>query len=140
MGAEDSRWLLELSVITAVIFASALSVHWGPWAVRHFNRRDPRPFTLDEFAGQWLALLALPIDLHIPWQSLFMVLFVQFLLFRIFDISKPPPGRQLERLPDGLGILADDLCAGVYANLAGQVLWRLTPLAAWLGIELTGGR
>lgn len=133
--APQNRWLLELSILTAVIFTSILSIHWGSWAVRHFNRRDPRPFTLDEFAGQWLALLLLPIDLNAPWQSLLTVLFVQFLLFRAFDISKLPPGRQLERLPDGLGILADDLCAGVYANLAGQILWRLTPLATWLALN-----
>ena len=47
-----------------------------------------------------------------------------FLAFRIFDITKPPPARQLERLPAGWGILLDDLAAAVYANLVCQVLLR----------------
>ena len=45
-----------------------------------------------------------------------------FALHRLFDISKPPPARQLERLPDGLGIMADDMAAAVYANLALHLL------------------
>lgn len=134
----SQRLLLEMSLLAAVALASILSVQWGPWAIRHFNRRDPKPFTLDEFAGQWLALVALPLDPHAPIVSMFVVLFAQFILFRIFDISKMPPGKQLERLPDGLGILADDLCAGIYANLAGQLIWRFTPMAAWLGLTLSG--
>ena len=48
-----------------------------------------------------------------------------FLLFRLFDIWKPPPARRFERLPGGLGVVADDLMAGVYANLCGQLLWRV---------------
>jgi len=58
----------------------------------------------------------------------------QFVLFRIMDIAKPPPVYQIQRLPAGWGILADDLIAGVYANLLGQLIWRLTPAAAWLAI------
>lgn len=139
-AATGQRLLLELTLLAAVALASALAVQWGPWAIRHFKRRDPRPFTLDEFAGQWLSLAMLPIDLNAPLRSLIVVLVVQFLLFRLFDISKMPPGKQLERLPDGLGILADDLSAGVYANLAGQLLWRVTPLAAWLGLLLSETR
>ncbi|MBL8878568.1 MAG: phosphatidylglycerophosphatase A [Phycisphaerales bacterium] len=139
-AATGQRLLMESTLFVAIALASALAVQWGPWAIRHFGRRDPRPFTLDEFAGQWLSLILLPIDYGAPLNSLVAVLVSQFLFFRFFDISKMPPGKQLERLPDGTGILADDLCAGVYANLAGQLLWRVTPLAAWLGLELGGVR
>jgi phosphatidylglycerophosphatase A len=52
------------------------------------------------------------------------VLAVQFFLFRLFDVVKPPPARQLERLPAGWGILLDDLAAGIYANIVGQVVFR----------------
>ncbi len=62
------------------------------------------------------------------------VLVGQFLLFRVFDVVKPPPARQAEALPAGWGILTDDLIAGVYANLVGQVIWRVTPLAGMLGV------
>ncbi len=50
---------------------------------------------------------------------------VGFGLFRLFDIWKPSPARQAERLPAGLGVMADDLVAGLYANLCGQILWRI---------------
>jgi len=56
---------------------------------------------------------------------------VQFFLFRVFDIVKPTPARQLERLPHGWGIMADDLAVAVYVNLIGQVAFRyLWPAAA----------
>ena len=50
---------------------------------------------------------------------------VGFALFRLFDIWKPFPARNAERLPGGLGVMADDLVAGAYANLGGQLVWRL---------------
>jgi phosphatidylglycerophosphatase A len=59
----------------------------------------------------------------LPWRP--EVAGVGFLLFRLFDIWKPFPARAAERLPGGLGVMADDLVAGVFANLGGQVLWRL---------------
>jgi phosphatidylglycerophosphatase A len=57
------------------------------------------------------------------WRELWVVL-IAFVAFRFFDILKPPPCRQLEKLPAGWGILMDDLMAGVYANLASQLVIR----------------
>jgi phosphatidylglycerophosphatase A len=127
-----ARGLVELAVIAGILLSSWLSVRWGPWAVARFGKSDPRQFTLDEFAGQCLALLALPIGLDAGRWALACVLGGQFLLFRLLDILKPPPAHQAEALPAGWGILADDLAAGLYANILGQLLWRLTPLAVWL--------
>ncbi len=127
------RFVLELLTAIGIGLAARFSVVWGPWAIAHFGRADPPPFVLDEFAGQWVALLALPVGLGTGGWPLACAAGMQFLLFRIMDIVKPPPARQLEALPAGWGILADDLMAGVYANVAGQLLWRLTPVAAWLG-------
>jgi phosphatidylglycerophosphatase A len=76
---------------------------------------------LDEFAGQWIALIALPM---MNWQQAFAVCAAQFFLFRLFDILKPPPASWLERLPAGWGIVADDLAAGIYANIIGQLIFR----------------
>ncbi len=126
-GLGAPRPALEVAVALGILVATFLGVVWGPWALARFNSNDPRPFVLDEFAGQWVALLLLPASLDtgaISWR-LVSILGVQFLLFRLFDIIKPPPARQAERLPAGWGVVFDDLAAGVYANLVGQLIWRL---------------
>ncbi len=120
-------------LVAGVLGSSWFSVRLGGWAIARFGRSDPRPFVLDEFAGQWTALLALPVSYHAGGGSVAWVAGVSFLLFRVFDVLKPPPARQAESLPAGWGILIDDLVAGLYANLVGQVLWRLPPVTAWLG-------
>jgi phosphatidylglycerophosphatase A len=81
---------------------------------------DPKQATVDEAAGQTLALIGLPLD---P-----VTVLAGFLFFRIFDVLKPWPARRLESLHGGLGIVADDLAAGVYARVALQLL----VLAGWL--------
>src|SRR4029453_14428568 len=89
----------------------------GIWAAsrteRILQRKDPRHVVIDEVAGQFLALIAIPHVLHGDWWPAILA----FALFRLFDIVKPYPARKLESLPGGLGIMADDLVAGVYAGL-----------------------
>src|SRR5206468_12579755 len=75
--------------------------------------KDPSIVVVDEVIGQWIAIAAAPV---INWKSVLAA----FILFRLFDIWKPPPVRQLESLPGGWGIVADDIMAGVYAAF---VLW-----------------
>ncbi len=72
---------------------------------------------IDEVAGQLITLIAVPVS----WKSLVL----GFILFRGFDIVKPPPVRQLERLPEGVGIVIDDVAAGVYALAVMQIVLRL---------------
>ena len=74
---------------------------------------DPSIVVIDEFVGMWITLLLLPKTM--------VAVAVGFLAFRLFDIIKPPPARQLERLPDGWGIMLDDVVAGVYANITTHV-------------------
>jgi phosphatidylglycerophosphatase A len=74
------------------------------------KHRDPQFIVVDEVVGQWLALAGV---LRWNWKSWLAA----FVLFRLFDIWKPAPVRQLERLSGGLGILADDAMAGLYAAL-----------------------
>ena len=112
--------------VVLALLASAGCVAWGPWAVEYFAGRcpkagDPGQVVLDEWAGQWVALIAMPMP---TFGRTLTVLAVQCVLFRLFDVLKPPPGRRLEKLPGGWGILLDDLAAGVYANLVGQVVFR----------------
>jgi phosphatidylglycerophosphatase A len=75
---------------------------------------DPGFVVIDEVAGQLIALIAAPLR----WKSLL----AGFILFRAFDILKPPPLRLLERLPEGTGIVVDDLGAGLYALAMLQLL------------------
>jgi phosphatidylglycerophosphatase A len=77
------------------------------------NKKDPGVVVVDEVLGQWIALAgARPLNVK-SWIG-------AFVLFRLFDIWKPVPVRNLENLPGGIGIVADDLMAGIYAAL---VLW-----------------
>jgi phosphatidylglycerophosphatase A len=129
------RVAVEAITVAGILIACTLSVRWGAWAVARFASPDPKPFTLDEVAGQWVALLLLPPAAATGglW-SFACVAGGQFCLFRLFDVLKPPPARQAESLPAGWGILTDDLFAGLYANIVGQLIWRLTPLPQWLGV------
>ncbi len=96
---------------------AALGVWVAERAERHFGQHDDRRITIDEVAGMLLSLAFLPRRLD--------VVVAAFLLFRVFDITKPPPARAAESLPGGLGVITDDLVAGLYANIVGQLLWRV---------------
>jgi phosphatidylglycerophosphatase A len=95
----------------------------GTWAAGvaagHFGREDPGHVVVDEVAGQLVTLLltgaALPGAV------------IGFFAFRLFDIIKPWPANRFERLPGGVGIMADDLMAGVYANIVLQVIAYFAP-------------
>jgi len=81
---------------------------------RASGAKDPQFVVIDEVAGQMVALIAVPL----AWKTFL----AGFILFRIFDILKPPPVRQLERLPEGAGIVLDDIGAGLYALAVMQLL------------------
>ncbi|MBN1492178.1 MAG: phosphatidylglycerophosphatase A [Phycisphaerae bacterium] len=120
----------DAGLIVFLLIASALSIMWGPWAIDYYARfarkpGDPAHFVLDEAAGQWVAILLLPLGAVASLQHYLLVFGMQFVLFRVFDITKPPPIRRFEKLPAGWGVLTDDLAAGVYANLIGQIVVRL---------------
>jgi len=97
------------SVASVAVAAAAIAVPVGTWFETRLGLHDPRPFVLDEVAGMLIASLAawLPTD-GWGWLSLLLA----FFWFRVCDIVKPPPVRQVERLPGGWGILADDVLAG----------------------------
>ena len=78
------------------------------------GKKDPGFIVIDEVAGQWITILFAPLT----WKTGL----VGFILFRVFDIVKPPPIRSLERLPAGTGIVADDVAAGLYGLLVMQLI------------------
>ena len=101
-------WLALGSIIPAIW---AAHVH-----AKNTNSKDPQEVVVDEVVGQWIALAgATHLHTIAPW-------LIAFALFRLFDIWKPFPIRQLEKLPGGVGIVMDDVMAGIYAAL---VMWLL---------------
>jgi len=99
------------SLLLALLAGIALTLLFGiPAATivaRESGRHDPQFVVIDEVAGQWIAL----IGSHASWRHALIAL----VLFRLFDITKPFPVRQLEKLPEGWGIVLDDVGAGLYA-------------------------
>ena len=105
-------WLLPASIgiHAAAIAAIFVAGSWGGnVAERHFGRADPGQVVIDEVMGMLITLFANPVG--------GTGAFAGFLLFRIFDVIKPYPANRLERLHGGIGIMADDGMAAIYANL-----------------------
>ena len=102
----------------AIVLIFALGAWSGGIAERHFRATDPGPVVIDEVMGMLTTLFMNPVG----WRGALGA----FLLFRLFDIVKPYPANRLERLPGGLGVMADDFMAGVYANLALRLALMLT--------------
>ncbi len=98
---------LAIGTTIAAIIVTLIGIPAATIVARESGREDPGHVVIDEVAGQLIALIAIPAD----WQHAALSL----LLFRAFDILKPPPIRQLERLPSGTGIMLDDVAAGLFA-------------------------
>jgi phosphatidylglycerophosphatase A len=107
---------VELGVI-ALVFATGL---WsGTVAEHHFGGIDPGPVVLDEVLGMLVTLALLPVNATGA--------VVGFLVFRVLDVFKPWPSARFERLPGGLGVMADDAMAAIYGNLVMRGLMALAP-------------
>ena len=113
MALPNILWIQLLALVIVAVAGS-----WsGTVAEQHFNKHDPGEVVVDEVAGMMVTLVLNPIA-GPAW------MLVAFVLFRAADIVKPFPVNRLERLPGGIGIMADDLAAGIYANLALRVtIW-----------------
>jgi len=107
MTAHPAYWTLALVLIAGIVLSIAAGVPAATVAARESGKEDPGFVVVDEVAGQWIALLGSPAD----WKHGLIAL----VLFRLFDITKPWPARQLENLPEGWGIVFDDVAAGLYA-------------------------
>ncbi len=110
--ARFSPW--HFAVLAAVGFIPAVWAATG--TARLVKAKDPGIVVIDEVIGQWIALAGART---FNWKTCLAA----FILFRLFDIWKPAPVRQLENLPEGLGIVADDAMAGIYAAI---VLWLVS--------------
>jgi phosphatidylglycerophosphatase A len=116
-------WLVPFSRAGVVLFLVAVTLV-GAWAAGRAERalgvKDPAVIVIDEVAGMTLAVVAFPLTAP--------VLVTGFALFRLFDVAKPFPAGRAQRLPGGLGVMVDDLVAGLYAL---AILGALRSLVAW---------
>jgi len=99
-------------LVTAVVL-TLIGAPLGKWAEEKWQSKDPGQYVLDEVIG-----FLVTVSFIDPQQNLTINLAVAFLLFRFFDIFKPPPARQLEKVSGGWGIILDDVVAGIYAAIA----------------------
>ena len=109
-----SRLHLGLGTALAGLLVTLVGIPAATVVARESLREDPGHVVIDEVAGQLIALIATRPD----WRHALYTL----LLFRLFDILKPPPIRRLERLPTGTGIMLDDVAAGLLALVLGLLL------------------
>jgi len=104
--AITSSWRTPTALALAVV-VTLIGIPAATQVARGSGKKDPQFVVIDEVAGQLIALIAVPL----AWKSFL----AGFILFRAFDIVKPPPVRQLEGIPEGAGIVLDDVAAGFYA-------------------------
>jgi phosphatidylglycerophosphatase A len=109
--------VIPSSTLTQLMTMAGLFVI-GSWssgaAEKHFGRTDPSQVVIDEVLGMLITLFMNPV----AWPGAS----AGFVLFRLFDVVKPFPANRLERLPGGVGVMADDAMAAIYANLTLRIL------------------
>ena len=108
--------------IAVIVVLFAVGVWSGTVAEHHFGGVDPGPIVLDEVVGMLITLALLPVNLTGA--------LVGFVVFRVLDVVKPWPSAQFEKLPGGLGVMADDGMAAIYWNLIMRGLVAVAP--GWL--------
>ena len=111
-------WQNSIFALIIILIASVISVFFISKAEEGLGH-DNGKIVLDEFWGYLIAVLFLPKTL--------VTIIAAFILFRIFDILKPEPVDVLQKLPKGWGVMADDIMAGIYANIVLQITIRLIP-------------
>lgn len=119
LASQLSQTLRTPTVVALALAITLIGIAAATQVSRASAIKDPQFVVIDEVAGQLITLIAAPLT----WKSFL----AGFILFRAFDIIKPPPVRQLERLPEGAGIVLDDVAAGIYALVVMQLLlhWGL---------------
>ncbi len=111
-----------ITEVLLILGLFAAGVWAGTTAERYFGGTDPGPIVLDEVVGMLITLAFIPVGLSGALTG--------FVLFRIFDVIKPFPARRFEALHGGLGVMADDAMAAIYANVSLRLLMALFP--AWV--------
>lgn len=113
-----SRLEVSAIILGVALVLTAVGIWASGRAEKYFGRLDPGPVVIDEVVGQMITLLLRP---DAPWKWLI----AGFLLFRVFDTTKPFPARRAEHAPGGWGIMLDDVVAGCYGLAGFALLWFL---------------
>jgi phosphatidylglycerophosphatase A len=111
-----------MAEVAAIVVLFAIGIWSGTVAEHHFGGVDPAPIVLDEVVGMLITLAFIPVGVTGA--------IVGFLVFRVLDVLKPWPAARFERLPGGLGVMADDGMAAIYGNIVMHGLIWATP--GWL--------
>jgi len=106
--------------IFSVLFLFTLGIIFSSEAERIYRRKDAQMIVIDEACGMMLAMFLVPYSL---W-----VMILGFILFRAFDILKPPPARKIENFSGAFGIMFDDVIAAIYTNFILQIVTRIFPV------------
>jgi phosphatidylglycerophosphatase A len=118
-------WLLAYSlpaayrlplILALAVATIAVGIPAATQVARATGKKDPQQVVIDEVAGQLITLIGAPVH----WKAMLAGL----ILFRVFDMWKPAPVRNLESLPEGAGIVLDDVAAGLYGLIVMQLLLR----------------
>ena len=102
----ENCWIANAVVLVLMLYPSIVVSDYGE---KFFSKKDPPQVVIDEIIGYWISVLIFPFDWHIA--------VLAFIIFRIIDILKPFPAKRLQKLKGGLGIMVDDVVAGIYTNL-----------------------
>ncbi len=104
--------------VAAILVLFAIGIWSGTVAEHYFGGIDPAPVVMDEVVGMLITLAFLPVSVTGA--------IVGFLVFRVLDVVKPWPSARFERLPGGLGVMADDGMAAIYGNLVMHgLIWAI---------------
>jgi len=114
-GPVESPWLYHAVLAAILVVFSLICLVQGDQAESAFGKKDPSQAVADETAAQCIPLMFLPGHALSEPRMIVYTLVLAFVAFRVMDILKPWPAYKLQRIPGGLGILVDDLFAGVYA-------------------------
>lgn len=124
----DAATLYLLHTNSLLLVVSVITIA-GIWAATRaeilMGRKDPGAVVIDEVAGQMIAFVFVPADIS------FRFIIIGFILFRLFDMWKPYPIRRLEALESGLGIMGDDVLAGIYAAIVLSLIWLVVTLSGF---------
>jgi phosphatidylglycerophosphatase A len=114
-------WWAQSPILEAalILMVFAVGVWAGTTSERYFGGIDPGPIVLDEVLGMLMTLAFIPVGLSGA--------LIGFVLFRLFDVIKPFPAGRFEKLHGGLGVMADDAMAAIYANIALRIILSVRP-------------
>ena len=100
--------------VFSLLFLFILGVMFSSEAERIYKRKDAEMIVIDEACGMMLSLFLVPYNFWLMWLG--------FLLFRLFDITKPPPAKAIEKFSGAFGVMLDDIIAAIYTNFILQII------------------